>query len=80
MQGHQYRTKTSTVIGETFNNRIANTSNKARVDIQLRGFWVRGQQAFFDVRVFDPNTNQYLIEALPQYYTQNEKREETMLQ
>ena len=45
------------VTGETFNNRTANTSNDARVDIKSRGFWVRGQQAFFDVGLFDPNAN-----------------------
>ena len=39
------------VMGETFENRTANTSNEARVDIKSRGFWVTGQQAFFDVRV-----------------------------
>ena len=39
------------VTGETFDSRTANTSNEARVDIKSRGFWVTGQQAFFDVRV-----------------------------
>jgi len=34
---------------------------------------VRGQQAFFDVRVFDPNAKRYLHKALPQCYIQNEK-------
>ena len=61
------------VTGETFNNRTTNTSNEARVDIKSKGFWVRGQQAFFDVRVFDPNANRYLNKALPQCYIQNEK-------
>ena len=28
---------------------------EARADISARGFWCRGQRAFFDVRVFDPN-------------------------
>ena len=41
------------VTGETFENQTANTRNEARVDIKSRGFWVRGQQAFFDVRIFD---------------------------
>ena len=61
------------VTGERFNNRTANVSNEARVDIKSRGFWVRGQQAFFDVRVFDPNAKRYLHKALPQCYIQNEK-------
>ena len=61
------------VMGETFENRTANTSNEASVDKKSRGFWVRDQQAFFDVRVFDPNPNRYLNKALPQCYIQNEK-------
>ena len=61
------------IMGETLNNRTANTSDEARVDIKLRGFWVRDQQAFFDERVFDPNANRYLNKALPQCYIQNEK-------
>ena len=56
------------VTGETFDNRTATTSNEARVDIKSRGFWVRDQQTFFDVRVFDPNANQYLNKALSQCY------------
>ena len=61
------------VTGETFENGTANTSNEARVDIKSRGFWVIGQEAFFDVRVFDPNANRYLNKALPQCYIQKEK-------
>ena len=61
------------VTGEAFENRTANTSNEARVDIRSRGFWVIGQETFFDVRVFDPNANWYLNKALPQCYIQKEK-------
>ena len=64
------------VAGETFNNPTTNTSNEARVDIKPREFWVRGQQLFFDARVFDPNANRYLNKALPQCYIQNEKETE----
>ena len=35
--------------------RSATHDDEARVDIQAKGFWSQGsQQAFFDVRVFDP--------------------------
>ena len=61
------------VTGETFKNRTVNTSTEARVDIKSRGFWVRGQQAFFDVRVFDLNANHFLNTAVPQCYIQNKK-------
>ena len=65
------------VTGENFLNRTANTRTKSRRDIRLRGFWVRGQQAFFDIRVFDPNAKRYLNSALPQCHAQNEKEKMT---
>ena len=37
------------------------------------GFWVKGQEAFFDIKVFDLNAKRYLNSALPQCYVQNEK-------
>ena len=40
--------------GERLRYRTANTTNDARVDVGARGFWTRGQKAFFDVRIFDP--------------------------
>ena len=40
--------------GEHLRYRTANTSNEARVDVSARGFWVRGQRAFMDIRIFDP--------------------------
>ena len=61
-------------MGKTFDNRRAETSNKAKVDIKSRGFSVRSQQTFSDACVFDPNVNQYLNKALPQCYIQNEKK------
>ena len=61
------------VTGEAFDYQTASTSNEAKVDIQARAFWERGQQAFFDVKVFEPNANRCLKTALPQCYIQNEK-------
>lgn len=40
--------------GEQLVYLTANVSNDARVDISARGFWTRGQRAFFDVRIFNP--------------------------
>ena len=57
--------------GENFSNRTANARTEARLDIRSRGFWVRGQQAFFNIRVFDPNAKRYLNSAPPQCYAQN---------
>ena len=44
-------------FGEELHGRTTNRSNKARLDIRAQGFWEKGQQAFFDVRVFDTNAS-----------------------
>ena len=44
------------LTGETLSARSANTDDNARLDIRARGFWNHHQDAFFDVRVFYPNT------------------------
>ena len=48
-------------------------ANKTTLDIRARRFWIRGQQAFLDVRVFDPNACCYLNAPLSQCYTTIEK-------
>ena len=58
--------------GEELHGRTTNRSNKARIDIRARGFWERGQQAFFDMRVFDPNACRYLNKSLQQCHVMNE--------
>ena len=59
------------VTGEIFLNRTANTCTEAGLDIRSWGFWVRGQQAFFNIWVSDPNAKRYLNLALPRCYAQN---------
>ena len=45
-----------TLNGEQHTMRkTAETNDEVRFDICARSFWVSGQRAFFDVRVFDPN-------------------------
>ena len=39
------------LTGEVLGTRIANTTNKARLDIRARGVWKRGLQAFLDLKV-----------------------------
>ena len=58
--------------GEDLSNRNANRSNEVRLDVRARGFWERGQQAFFDLRVFDPNTCRYLNKSLQHCHVINE--------
>ena len=41
---------------ETFSLKTANTSEEARLDIKVGGFWSRGVNAFFDVRVTHVNS------------------------
>ena len=51
--------KLTPLSGEELQGRTSNNSNEARVDIRTRYFWEQGQQAFFELRVFDPNACRY---------------------
>ena len=59
--------------GEIFNYRTANTDSEVRLDIKARGFWNRGQDAYFDVRVFNPNAPSYRSQDLTHLYRRNEQ-------
>ena len=43
------------------------------MDISARGFWVTGQTAFFDVRVFNPIAKRYVNQDPSKAYDTNEK-------
>ena len=58
-------------------NRSAITSNGSRVDVSARDFWVRDQQAFFDVRVFNSFAKRHAKKLLLKSFAINEK-EKTM--
>ena len=58
--------------GEIFQHRTANLQSEARVDIRTNGFWSRGQEAFFDVRVFHPNASSYRTKDLAALYSLHE--------
>ena len=53
--------------GRIFELVSTNRTDDARLDISANGFWIRGQRAFFDVRIFNPlahsNRNQQLKAA-----------------
>ena len=56
------------ITSETFSLASANTSNDAHLDVKARGFWSRGQDAYFDVRVLYPNASSYRSLSLPSVY------------
>ena len=47
---------------------ICNTINDAHLDVNTRGLWRRGQDAYFDVRVFYPNASSYHSLSLTSVY------------
>ena len=57
--------------GEVFQNSTISTDN-ARVDIAARNVWIRGQRAYFDVRVFNPLARTYRDHSLRKAYEKNE--------
>jgi hypothetical protein len=61
------------LTGETLQERTANRTEEARLDIAARGFWVPGQKAFFDVRVFNPFAGRYRNSKASKAYEINER-------
>ena len=53
--------------------RTSNNLNEARVDIRTLGLRKQGQQAFFDLKVFDPNACRYPNKSLQQCHVMNEQ-------
>ena len=60
-----------TLSGEQLNQGAVETEG-ARSDISARSFWVKGQRAFFDVRVFNPYAQRYLTKSLKSAFATNE--------
>ena len=61
------------VSGEVFSAASTSTADEARLDIRAGGFWTRGQGAFFDVRVFNPDASSYSSRTLDSLFAQHEK-------
>jgi len=61
------------LTGENLQEKTANKSMEARLDISARGFWVAGQRAFFDIRVFNPIARRYSDMEIKKMYETNEK-------
>lgn len=60
------------LTGERFDLKSVKTGDDYRPDIRARDFWINGQQAFFDVRVFDPTASRYSNQTLQQSFISNE--------
>ena len=59
------------------NESLSKTTNKddeARLDVAARGFWVTGQKAFFDIRIFNPLAKRYGNLDPKKCYEINEKK------
>ena len=61
------------LTGESLHERTANITDDACLDIAARGFWISGQRAFFDIRVFNPMARQYESQELNKAYEINER-------
>ena len=59
-------------------HRTAIETSEERLDIKARGFWIRGQQAFLDVRVFDPKACRYSNSSLSQCQITKKKKSVTI--
>ena len=51
----------------------SNMSEEARLDVAARGFWQRGEMAFFDVRVFNPFAKSHQNKKLKAIFDTQEK-------
>ena len=65
--------KLTPLTGEVLGSRTANRTNEARLDIRARGVWERGQQAFLDLTIFDPNACLYYNKSLQQCHVMNKQ-------
>ena len=57
---------------EVFQLRSANREDEARLDVRASNFWCKGQEAFFDIRVFYPITPSYRQKDLISLYRMHE--------
>ena len=58
--------------------RCTNTQKEARLDFCARGFWQRGQKAYFDVRVFNPFAQSYQHQKLDKVFSANEREKKQL--
>ena len=59
--------------GEVFQHRSTVTSDEARADIKVAGFWTRAEDAYFDVRVFHPYAPSALARSSADLFQMHER-------
>ena len=64
--------------GESFSRRTALTGEQARPDIRARGFYRAGQQAFFDVKMLNPNSDSYVKIPTTKVYQNAEQAKKSL--
>ena len=65
------------ITGERMNRQSAKVDNNCRLDVKCRGFWSSSQDAFFDVRVFNPLASSHqstTVQAIYKSQEQEKKR------
>ena len=55
-----------------------NCEDNARVDIAARSFWMKGQRAYFDVRVFNPLPQTYRQQSLSKVHLKQEQEKKKL--
>ena len=58
--------------GESLRYATANKCDNARMDMSARDFWVKGQTAYFDIRVFDPMAYSYRNQEIEKNHATHE--------
>ena len=66
--------------GESFHLRSTIVSEEARLDVRARSFWRDGQDAFFDVRVFNPHASSHRDSSLRLLYAKQEREKQRAYQ
>ena len=61
------------LTGEHLIPASANTTDDARADVRVKGFWSRQRNAFFDVRIFYPHAQCFRGKSLQKIYSSIEK-------
>ena len=61
------------LTGEVMRSGSAKLEEECRSDVRVRGFWRKGQDAFFEFRVFYPFASSYLSNSLPALYRRHSK-------